>query len=269
MTLNTEASAKWNAVAAEDWIIVAEGQSGVGPGAIILVVSPFASPSGSRRGSVAIAGKQILVNQMGYEASVDPLVSEINSRGGTNEVSVRVPLGAIWEAIARAPWITIIGEQTRNGSGSITFVTSPNSGAPRSGTIVIAGREVTVLQAAVSEGDTDGDDLPDAWEIEHFGSLVQDGAGDADQDGFSNLIEFKVGTRPNDKASKPDTTVSIWPAVEIGFPTMKELRYQLQGSDDLQTWINLKELIPGTGAPVSTFERVQDGRMKFYRVVVK
>lgn len=44
--------------------------------------------------------------------------------------------------------------------------------------------------------DTDGDGLPDAWEMMYFGSLAYDAAGDYDNDGISNGDELSMGTNP-------------------------------------------------------------------------
>jgi concanavalin A-like lectin/glucanase superfamily protein/List-Bact-rpt repeat protein/immunoglobulin I-set domain protein/thrombospondin type 3 repeat protein len=50
--------------------------------------------------------------------------------------------------------------------------------------------------------DSDGDGLPDSWEIANFGNLAsQRAAGDPDGDGVSNLDEFLDGTNPNSSAS--------------------------------------------------------------------
>ncbi len=43
---------------------------------------------------------------------------------------------------------------------------------------------------------SDGDALPDEWEIEHFGELSHDGSKDSDGDGMSDLVEFRAGTDP-------------------------------------------------------------------------
>jgi hypothetical protein len=49
--------------------------------------------------------------------------------------------------------------------------------------------------------DSNGNGLPDSWEVAHFGSLRQTATGDFDGDGVSNLQEFLDGTDPSDSAS--------------------------------------------------------------------
>ncbi len=50
--------------------------------------------------------------------------------------------------------------------------------------------------------DTDGDGIPDVWEIKHFGGpTAADADEDADGDGLTNLEEYQAGTDPNN----PDT----------------------------------------------------------------
>lgn len=46
--------------------------------------------------------------------------------------------------------------------------------------------------------DVDGDGLPDEWEQANFGSLAEDGAGDADGDGSTNREELVSGSNPMD-----------------------------------------------------------------------
>jgi len=49
--------------------------------------------------------------------------------------------------------------------------------------------------------DLDGDGMPDTWEADNFGTLLRDGAGDFDGDGFSDLDEYLAGTQPTNAAS--------------------------------------------------------------------
>lgn len=52
--------------------------------------------------------------------------------------------------------------------------------------------------------DSDGDGLPDSWEMEHFGDLAQDGTGDPDNDGSPNLAEYLAQTNPNNADTDGD-----------------------------------------------------------------
>jgi len=52
-----------------------------------------------------------------------------------------------------------------------------------------------------SNADTDGDGLPDAWELRYFGSLNPAANQDPDQDGLTNFQEFQAGTLPNSALS--------------------------------------------------------------------
>ncbi|MDA7881110.1 hypothetical protein N9A94_02275 [Akkermansiaceae bacterium] len=70
------------------------------------------------------------------------------------------------------------------------------------------------LDQTFSLDDTDGDDLPDAWEDEHFGDndgtatptelALQSGSDNADADTLDNEAEFLNGTDPNDEDSDDD-----------------------------------------------------------------
>jgi uncharacterized repeat protein (TIGR02543 family) len=50
--------------------------------------------------------------------------------------------------------------------------------------------------------DNDLDGLPDAWELQYFGTIsTQIANGDPDRDGVTNLEEYQEGTNPNDVGS--------------------------------------------------------------------
>lgn len=51
--------------------------------------------------------------------------------------------------------------------------------------------------------DTDGDGLPDSWEIQYFGHLDYGANDDPDLDEVVNIDEYDAGTDPTDSLSKP------------------------------------------------------------------
>src|SRR6185437_5757825 len=49
--------------------------------------------------------------------------------------------------------------------------------------------------------DTDADGLPDAWEMQYFGTLAYGANDDPDHDGLSNYQEYIAGTNPSNANS--------------------------------------------------------------------
>lgn len=75
----------------------------------------------------------------------------------------------------------------RNGTGHIIADPSEVGGWP----------DLPVVSRP-DDYDTDGDGMPDAWELARFGTLARDGRGDADADGYTDLEDLL-----NDGAADP------------------------------------------------------------------
>jgi uncharacterized repeat protein (TIGR02543 family) len=81
----------------------------------------------------------------------------------------------------------------------LTNVSAANEGQY---TVLLVNSTGTVTSAPARLWiDSDGDALPDSWELAHFGSLAQTATGDFDGDGVLNLDEFLEGTNPADRTS--------------------------------------------------------------------
>jgi hypothetical protein len=123
-------------------------------------------------------------------------------------------------------------------------------------------------------GDTDGNGLPDWWELKYFGVLTgTDPNGDADHDGASNLFEYLTGTNPTNAISyfhitrlTPGSTNKIFVYCAPGF------FYTLQRADDLVlgwTVISNQTRISPASEGVLEMDDFFGGTSGFYRVLLE
>ncbi|GAA5130146.1 hypothetical protein JIN84_04275 [Luteolibacter yonseiensis] len=88
-------------------------------------------------------------------------------------------------------------------------------------------------------GDTDGDGLPDGWEISIFGDLSKTATDDTDGDTFNNLAEYNAGSNANDSFSVPgdvdgDELADSWEIANFG-------NLNKTGSEDTDNDFNTNE----------------------------
>jgi type VI secretion system Hcp family effector len=85
--------------------------------------------------------------------------------------------------------------------------------------------------------DSDGDGMPDLWELAHgLNPEVPDGDGDLDGDGLSNLLEYHAGTSPRDSNSffrAIGTTSGVGETFTIRWNSVPGRTYRVLHSADL------------------------------------
>ncbi|MEW5801628.1 MAG: chitobiase/beta-hexosaminidase C-terminal domain-containing protein [bacterium] len=96
-------------------------------------------------------------------------------------------------------WTPQVGQA---GRYEITFTASD-------GVLEASRRAALVISSLVT--DSDGDGLPDDWELEHFGSLDRTGTGDFDEDGLSDEDEYAHQMDPG-RSNAPTVPVIASPA---------------------------------------------------------
>jgi len=119
--------------------------------------------------------------------------------------------------------------------------------------------------------DSDGDGLPDAWELAHFGSLVFGPNDDPDGDGATNLQEYLAGTDPNDPTSvlaiTSYTTTPAGTSTTLTWRSVMTRNYLIEQSLDLKSWFDsgLGVIAPAGLTTTDAFPH-QHSPNRFFRV---
>jgi hypothetical protein len=125
---------------------------------------------------------------------------------------------------------------------------------------------------AVDTIDSDGDGLPDAWEMRHFGNLLQGPNDDLDHDGFTNIQEYLAGTDPTDPNSYLRITGlrPVLGGMKIDWLGGTNGIQYLQRADTLNsnTWADIFTNPAPTPFSGSYTDMLGTNAMQFYRVRV-
>ncbi len=119
--------------------------------------------------------------------------------------------------------------------------------------------------------DSDGDGLPDGWEMAHFGNLKRDGTGDCDGDGMIDSAEWVAGDNPASALSRLAVRIEPEPAggYRLRWTSAPGRSYTIYRSTDLQTFVAVATAIPSGGAETSWVDRMATPGQAFYRVQVQ
>ena len=127
--------------------------------------------------------------------------------------------------------------------------------------------------------DDDGDGLPNSWETYHGldpnddgnGDPDQGSAGDPDNDGITNLGEYKARSHPTlSLPHRPTITLLPPNELQLTWSSAPGAIYQVQFSESLAgTWTDLGLPLAGTGANLSAIFSTLPAPRKFFRIAVK
>ena len=155
--------------------------------------------------------------------------------------------------ILSASSLPALAEFTDQGDGTGLFDWTPATGQAGQYRITFTASD-TILEDSQainitvnSNNDTDGDGLPDDWEMTHFGSLERDGTGDFDGDGITDMDEYLNGTDPNQGNEAPSVPIILSP---------------VDGSEveDLQPVLTVEDSIDPDGDQVSYIFEIYSNR---------
>lgn len=119
--------------------------------------------------------------------------------------------------------------------------------------------------------DTDGDGLPDAWELQYFHTLDRDGSGDFDSDGASDRDEYLAGTRPNDATDALRVVASVndtGTTLVFGAVAGRTYTVQYRGALTGNAWMRLQDVpAPAASGPITVLDPAMSEGQRYYRLV--
>jgi hypothetical protein len=145
-------------------------------------------------------------------ATVSPLNQTFFSPGNTGNVTVTKNLSATapcdWTAVSNSSFITVDSGASGSNNGTVNFTVAPNTtGSARSGSLTVAGRNVTITQdaAPIANNDTATTDEDTPVDIN---VLANDSEPDGDTLNINSITQGANGT----VSINPDKTIHYAPA---------------------------------------------------------
>jgi arylsulfatase A-like enzyme len=126
---------------------------------------------------------------------------------------------------------------------------------------------------SVNPEDTDSDGMLDSWEQSNFSSLDTLPNEDSDNDGLSNVLEYRSGTDPNNQYSlfRHYDFTYLGETNQIQWLGSPEKEYRVLGTTDLSLnqWQVLAEMIQGDNTTLNNWaEDHLDSVSKFYKIEI-
>jgi hypothetical protein len=136
--------------------------------------------------------------------------------------------------------------------------------------------DVGAFEHVAAEADSDGDGMPDGWEIEHgLDPTLADADADADHDGARNWQEHTAGTHPLRAESVLRLAMTMGAAFEkvtLRWEGMGGRRYAVEASSTLAGeagWQVITNALAGLGGPIELDVPLTGQSEQFYRVRVE
>jgi hypothetical protein len=154
--VDTAAGCPWPVSTTNTWIQILSPNPGPGTGTGTVIYALAANTNLIPRvGSIQIGTRTLVLNQgsgdCNYKLSANTRPHGFGA--STNSVNVtNVTPGCTWTASTSTPWITLLGNTTGTGNGTLQYSIAINSGnTSRTGTIVVEDEILTLTQGTADE----------------------------------------------------------------------------------------------------------------------
>ena len=148
VTVTTTRDCTWAASSATAWVVITSSSNGQGSGSLSYRVA--ANPdAAARQGSLGINNSTVTIEQEAAPCrfTVTPASTSAAAEGGAINLRIEGGSGCGWTAVSQATWLRL-GSAAGDGGATVVVTVDANDGAERRGALIVAGQEVTVVQAA-------------------------------------------------------------------------------------------------------------------------
>ena len=97
-------------------------------------------------GGSAASAEDFIVDTCSY--AIDPIAASIGSAADVGSVTVTAPGGCAWKVLSNDGWLNVTGGASGTGDGTVSWSADANPGAPRAGSLTIAGQNFPVTQGS-------------------------------------------------------------------------------------------------------------------------
>jgi hypothetical protein len=153
ITIKTARECQWTAQPEVNWLTITAGGSGQGDGSVQFSAASNSDPVG-RTGGVMVNGLRAQITQAAGECRFElgSSSASFGQTGGSGTADLRASSAlCTWTATSDAEWISITSSASGKGTAAVAFSVAPTTGAPRTGSLTIAGLHFNITQ---SEGCT-------------------------------------------------------------------------------------------------------------------
>lgn len=141
-----DAFCSWMATSNVPWMRITSSGSGNGNSLIRFTVDPSTT---ARSGALTIGGLSFVVNQTGCTYVLTPSQQSFSATGGMGAITVSaLESFCPWTATSNVAWINVTSGSNGTGNGVVFYTVAPTTQSRR-GILTIAGKIITVYEAAI------------------------------------------------------------------------------------------------------------------------
>lgn len=153
ITVTTQAGCAWSASSASTFLTFPDGSGRVGTGTVTFSIGANTATT-ARTATGTVAGQTFTVSQSAAPQvcsySITPANGSAPAAGSNGTITVTTQAGCAWSASSATSFLTFSDGTGRTGTGTVSYVVAPNSGAFRTAMATVAGKGFTLWQAAVT-----------------------------------------------------------------------------------------------------------------------